>query len=336
MNRKEDSAVIDRTPFWGSLILIALLLISTQVESNAGSLFGSDTPKELGRIEWMRNYEDAQARSAAEGKPIFLLFQEVPGCQTCVSFGEEVLSNPLLIEAIEDEFVPLAILNNKGGDDRRVLQRFGEPAWNNPIVRFVDARGEDLIPRRDRVWRAGEIADRMIASLTEAERPVPAYLSALRDELNPQKIETATFSMGCYWAGEACLGELDGLLSSRTGDLGGREVVELRYDSTRLTYHDLLRHARESDCADGVFAHSDAQLKVATDLFGPAARRASGSARDASKRNQKFHLKRSKKLANLELTPAQATKLNHSTWQKSDPSPHLSPRQRSALARDRN
>ena len=326
----------DRTPIFGSLMLVALFLISTQVESNAGSLFGDDTPKELGRIEWMRDYEAAQARSTAEGKPIFLLFQEVPGCQTCVNFGEEVLSNALLIEAIEDEFIPLAILNNKGGDDRRVLQQFEEPAWNNPVVRFVNATGQDVIPRRDRVWRAGEIADRMVQTLAKADRPVPTYLSALRDELSPQKIETATLSMGCYWAGEACLGELPGLLSSRTGDLGGREVVELRYDSTRLSYREVLGHARSRDCADGVFAHSDAQLSVATELFGPGARRASGLTRDASSRNQKFHLKRSKGLANLELTPAQATKLNHSTWRQNDPTPHLSPRQKRALTGGKN
>ncbi len=233
-------------------MLIALLLVSTQVESNAGSFFGNHTPKELGRIEWMCDYEAAQARSAAEGKPIFLLFQEVPGCQSCVFFGEEVLSNALLIKAIEDEFIPLVILNNQGGHDRRVLQQFGEPAWNNPVVRFGDAGGADLIPRRDRVWRAGEIADRMVQSLAQAERPVPAYLSALREELSPQKIETATFYMGCYWAGEACLGELSGLLSSRTGDLGGREVVELRYDPTHLTYRDLLSHARRSAVARGM------------------------------------------------------------------------------------
>ncbi|MFK7898320.1 MAG: VPGUxxT family thioredoxin-like (seleno)protein, type 2 [Myxococcota bacterium] len=328
--------MMDRTPFFTALMLIVLFLVSMQVESSAVGPRNAEQPRELGRIEWLRDYETAQARSAAESKPIFLLFQEVPGCQTCVSFGAEVLSNPLLIEAIEDEFIPLAILNNEGGDDRRVLQKFGEPAWNNPVVRFIDAQGQDLIPRRDRIWRAGEIAERMIQSLGQSDRPVPPYLTALRDELSPQKIEKATLSMGCYWAGEACLGELPGLLSSRTGDLGGREVVELRYDATRLRYEDLLAHARTSDCADGVFAHNEAQLSAATKLFGPAARLAKGKATDASRRNQKFHLKRAKTIAELELTPAQATKLNHSAWTKSDPTPHLSPRQRSTLKKAMN
>lgn len=328
--------MIDRMPFISSLMLIALFLVSMQVESSAGGQSGEDQARELGRIEWLRDYDLAQKRSLAEDKPIFLLFQEVPGCQTCVSFGAEVLSNPLLIEAVEDEFIPLAILNNKGGDDRRILQKFGEPAWNNPVVRFIDADGQDLIPRRDGVWRAGEIADRMIRSLQTASRPVPTYLAELRDELTPRKIERATLSMGCYWAGEACLGELPGLLSSRTGDLGGREVVELRYDATRLSYIDLLNHARTNDCADGVFAHDEAQLNAATKLFGAAARLTDGRASDASNRNQKFHLKRAKKVAELDLTPAQATKLNHSVWTKSDPSAHLSPRQQRALKQGTN
>ena len=61
--------------------------------------------------------------------------------------------NPLLVEAVETEFVPVAVFNNRGGRDRQVLQRFGEPAWNNPVVRFVDAEGRDLIERADGVWK---------------------------------------------------------------------------------------------------------------------------------------------------------------------------------------
>ena len=36
-------------------------------------------PKELGRISWFRSEADAQAASRRSGKPILMLFQEVPG-----------------------------------------------------------------------------------------------------------------------------------------------------------------------------------------------------------------------------------------------------------------
>jgi hypothetical protein len=299
--------------------------------ARAGEVSASETPRELGRVRWERDYDRAQATSVATDKPIFLLFQEVPGCRTCVSFGEEVLSNPLLVEAIEDEFVPVAILNNRGGADRRVLERFREPAWNNPVVRFVDAEGHDWIPRRDRVWRSAELAERMIAALEAADRPVPAYLSALREELDPARIQRATFSMSCYWAGEACLGGLPGLLSSRTGTLAGREVVEVRFDAGRVGYAEMLRAAQRRGCADGVFAHGDDQLGVARRVFGDAARIARGRLREARSKDQKYHLRKSRALRDLDLTPRQATRLNHAVWAKQDPTPYLTPRQKHAI-----
>ena len=317
------------------MLLGIWLLIATQVDagsdSKAAPTAAPNAERELGRVHWLRDFELAKAKSEREEKPLFLLFQEVPGCQTCVSFGDEVLSHPLLVEAIEDEFIPVAILNNKGGADRRVLQQFKEPAWNNPVVRFVNATGEDLIPRRDRIWQSAEIADRMATALRAANRPVPTYLSALREELAPSTIERATFAMGCYWAGEACLGALPGLLSSRTGDLAGREVVELRFDSSQLSYRELLSRAQKLGCADSVFAHGDEQLSIARKVYGNQARLARGTTASASDRNQKFHLKRSRRLANLDLTPTQATRLNHKVWAQQDPAAHLSPRQLKAL-----
>ena len=307
------------------LAVAVLLFVATRVDA------GSGQPRELGRVDWGRSYDEAVARSAASGKPIFLLFQEVPGCATCVNFGEQVLSHPRLVEAIEDEFVPLAILNNKGGHDREVLRRFGEPAWNNPVVRFVDAKGEDLIPRRDRVWTDERVLDRMIESLEASGRAVPGYLAALQAELAPARIERATFGMACYWSGEACLGGVEGLLSSRTAHLDGHEVVELRYDPTRISYAELLRQARRKGCADTVFVRDESRLAIAQTVFGPGARRTRGVARDASSRDQLFHLKRDRRLSSLEATPAQRLRLNHAAWKETDPRPHLSPRQRAEI-----
>lgn len=309
------------------LLLAGLLFAATQVDAGSEGA----APPELGDVAWLRSYDEAAAKSASENKPIFLLFQEVPGCQTCVNFGASVLSHPLLIEAIEDEFVPLAILNNKGGADRKTLERFGEPAWNNPVVRFVDAKGDDLVPRKDRVWQPSEIASRMVTSLERANRPVPNYLAELRAELDPSRIESATLAMGCYWKGEACLGNVPGLLSTKTADHQGREVVEVRFDPARTSYAELLAHSARNGCADAVFAHNDTQLALARVIYGNNAHRAVGPSSTATPRNQKYHLKRQGKFAHLDLTPAQATRLNAAAWQSKDPTKHLSPRQQAKL-----
>lgn len=36
-------------------------------------------PVELGRVDWIRNYDEGVAQAEETGKPMLLLFQEVPG-----------------------------------------------------------------------------------------------------------------------------------------------------------------------------------------------------------------------------------------------------------------
>ena len=43
------------------------------------SLLGEDPPVELGAVKWGRDVELAKKTSARTGKPIMVLFQEVPG-----------------------------------------------------------------------------------------------------------------------------------------------------------------------------------------------------------------------------------------------------------------
>lgn len=106
-----------------------------------------------------------------------------------------MLSHPLLVEAITDEFVPVAIHNNKPGRDARVLARFGEKAWNNPVVRFLDGSGRDLIPRADGVYTPAGIASRMAAALRASKRPVPEYLRLLGLGSKPRFFAKASFAM---------------------------------------------------------------------------------------------------------------------------------------------
>jgi len=142
--------------------------------------YGGDTPQnpiEVGDVRWGRDFDAASENSARTGKPLLILFQEVPGCSGVREFGREVLTNPVLVEAIENEFIPVLVYNNRpGGRDRELLNRFQEPAWNYQVIRFIDAAGHDVIPRKDRIWTTSGVASRMIEALTAANRPVPQYL----------------------------------------------------------------------------------------------------------------------------------------------------------------
>lgn len=164
--------------FSGLAILLAVAGVSCSRATSA-----AESPHvETGTIRWGRDLPAALAASRHSGKPVFLLFQEVPGCMGCKQFGRNVLSHPLIVRAIEAEFTPLLIHNNDPGPDAEVLRRYGEPAWSYQVVRFLDAEGRDIIPRKDHVWEARPLAERMIATLEKAGRPVPEYLKTVTAE----------------------------------------------------------------------------------------------------------------------------------------------------------
>ena len=91
-----------------------------------------------------------------------------------------MLTNPQLVKAIEEEFIPMLVYNNRhSGMDRELLERYREPAWNFQVIRFLDAQGRDIIPRKDRVWTTSCVARRMIKARSAVKRPVPDYLENL-------------------------------------------------------------------------------------------------------------------------------------------------------------
>jgi hypothetical protein len=61
-----------------------LLLAVTQAGCQPASRL--QNPEEVGKVTWGRDYEAALASAKTTGKPIFLLFQEVPGCAGCKQF----------------------------------------------------------------------------------------------------------------------------------------------------------------------------------------------------------------------------------------------------------
>lgn len=147
------------------------------------TVFGDETiniPIEAGNVRWGRDLDAALENSAKTGKPVLVLFQEIPGCSGVQKFGREVLTNPSLVEAIENEFLPVLVYNNrKGGMDEKHLKRFQEPAWNYQVIRFLDAEGRDVIPRKDRIWTTSGVASLMVDALKAANRAVPQHLNTL-------------------------------------------------------------------------------------------------------------------------------------------------------------
>ena len=305
-------------------LIFSLLLAIVQTSCSAKDIA---QPEEAGTATWLRDLDTALAASGKSGKPVFALFQEIPGCAGCKQFGREVLSHPIVVAAIESEFTPLLIHNNKPGSDAEVIQKFGEPAWNYQVVRFLDANGADLIARKDRVWETGPLVERMIATLQKAKRPVPVWLSLLASEYSP-RLQQVAMATGCFWTGEMLVGQLDGVIATEAGFLGGHEVTLVNFDPAVLSVDQLAKAAAKVRCNDVLYVPA-ASLALARHA-GLTAEVLQGY-RTAPASDQKKQLEGTP-AAKLKLSGAQATKVN--AWIRTEPAKaiqFLTPAQRAQM-----
>lgn len=246
---------------------------------------------ELGRVSWSRDFEAARAQSRKTGRPMLVLFDEVPGCATVRGFGS-VLSNPALVARLERDFVPVAIFNNVGGEDRRVLEQFGEPSWNNPVVRVMNAELQPLAPRF-----SGPYTIDTFEKVLDGVVPAPA-----------RSVETLLVSAPCFWECEAQLGRLPAVRASRAGFIGGEEVVEVEFDRLVTSREAMIGEADRLQCATHVFAQSAAELTLARSIVGARAVSRKEPFR-VSEKDTKYYLRQSPR-AKEALSPLEQVRIN--------------------------
>ncbi|MCW0219188.1 MAG: thioredoxin family protein [Prosthecobacter sp.] len=291
-------------------LLFNLVVFSSMASCVRASDTPSANPIEVGRVSWGRDVDVGLAEAKATGKPVFLLFQEVPGCSGCQQFGREVLSEPAMVAAIEKHFVPVFIPNNKSGKDGETLKRFHEPAWNYQVVRFLDAKGQDLVPRKDGVWTARPLAERMVQALKKAGLEASPELQALAGlKVSAATTQRAAFSQSCFWTGEMKIGQIEGVVKTEAGFYDGHEVTLVDYDPAKVAFDDLVKQASAAQCADGVYVTTEEQSELAKKVGHHRISQLGSSYRSAPASDQKKQLQGTS-LATLPLTPEQATKAN--------------------------
>jgi hypothetical protein len=230
-------------------------------------------------------------------------------------------------------FVPVAIHNNAEGEDERVLKLFSEPAWNNPVVRFLDAQGKDVIPRKDRVWTAAELAPRMSAALKAAKKPVPRWWQLAELDARAEELPRAVFSMHCFWVGQEKLGALEGVADVRPAFHGELEVVDVRFDPAQLPLAKLIATAEQACAADRMWLGDEAQFKSARELAGKRAALLDFEPKPAPESDDLRALKRSP-WAKLEMARCQALRCNAALAAgEQAPTALLSPRQSERAAK---
>jgi len=287
---------------------------------------------ELGEVTWHRDLDAATIKSQDEGKPIFILFQEVPGCLTCRNYGQQVLSHPLVVEAIETYFIPVAIFNNKKGKDAEALTFFQEPSWNNPVVRIVDSYKRDIIPRVNGNYSLSGIVGAITDVMTINNIEVPTYLEILEEELSAESYKKQAYlSMYCFWTGEKVIGQIDGVVHTEPGFMDGKEVVKVEYDSRIANISGIAEAAQSRKCAETVYTTEKAQVTELDKKSNNYATKLAKSYRPD--RDLKYYLSRTS-YRFIPMTALQAVRVNSAIGQGASPNKFLSPRQLACLSSD--
>jgi len=309
------------------LLGIGLILYTFSPTLSAQQI--QETPKqnpvELGKVNWLRDYNKAVAKAQESNLPILVLFQEVPGCSTCSRFGFGPLSDPFLVEAIEDNFIPLAIYNNKRGKDAEILQRFNEPSWNNPVVRIIDTNGNDIVPRMANRWSPSDLLSTVALGIQKTKPEIPIYLSLrLQEAEGAYNLKEANLAMFCFWTGEKEISKIDGVLSTEAGFMHGREIVKVNYDSKKLSLPSLVKKASRAGCADAVYLEDKQDLALAKQSMGVSTTKPVGSYR--KDHEVKYYLSKSD-LRFVPMSLLQQAKVNAAIGSNQNPDKYLSPRQ---------
>lgn len=260
---------------------------------------------ELGKVSWLRDYNEALEQSELTKKPILLFFQEIPGCSTCVNFGRDVLSHPLMVELIENEFVPVAIFNNKPGKDSDILALYNEPSWNNPVAHFVDDKGCDIIPKLANNYQPLSMYNKLIEVLTKLGILIPNYAMLLGEDLKMKygNLKTTIYETPCFWSGETSLALHPAVKYTEAGKIGIAEVVKVYFDNSQVSLAELNNFANEEgffqiDKHEHYIVDSSPQYYISKSLF-----------------------------SSLPLSKAQRTQINVAIPYKKQPTAYLSPKQ---------
>lgn len=300
------------------ITFILVIVLLAQISHAQDWRIAPENPIELGKVNWLRDYNMALAQAQDSDKPIFLLFQEVPGCSNCTQYGTAVLSHPLMVEAIETSFVPLVIYNNKKGEDAKILQKYNEPAWNNPVVRILNSRGDNIVARIANFRSQTLLVSSMINALDQHSNSVPEYLRLLLNEwqLENDNTEEAYLSMYCFWTGEQVISQLPGVVSTEAGFMHGKEVVKVNYNSSQTSLENIATEAHKSKCADQVFVNGAFEGNIKS-------RKVGNYKKD---KEDKYYLRHSL-YRNVPMISTQLTAVNGAIGRKENPDRYLSQRQ---------
>lgn len=71
------------------------------------------------------------------------------------------------------------------------------------------------------------------------------------------------FAQHCFWTGEMKLGQIEGVMRTEAGYVGGREVTLVEYAPDKLSLENLVRRAKQAGLADSIHLDRESQTPIA-------------------------------------------------------------------------
>lgn len=230
---------------------------------------------------------EAQPLALASGKPVLAIETRIPGDSDA---GTTIFSHPLVVEACQSLFISVvhSIGEEEEEEQRRasmgkgavLVQRApsGKPCRTKLV--FLDPRNGaflaeplygDKLTLACLAWTMVHVQEQW-----SSRSMVPKYLSLLCEEemgkvdMNlgsekgpRQKDYHALFATEDSASCEVEFACLDGVFATRAVFIAGRRGVEISYDSTRVAYCSLVRHALKRDMATVVYFKTNDEKRAA-------------------------------------------------------------------------
>jgi hypothetical protein len=237
-------------------------------------LLKSPIQGELGAVRYeTSSVEEAKKIAQERNMPIFCIQAEVPGD---IESGKDVLSHPLIVEALESMFVCAAPKIPRKEFEDRYKPSAGRKAWYTTI-NFLDANGEELVPAiGGDTLVVPVIVDCIVRVLTQCKRPIPRYVSLLQEEQcgkstigcsgrAKRNCRCIVFGIHDYDRTEVEFAKIDGVLATICGTYIGNRVIRIVYNPKVLSFTTILHYSTERHLADTIYYQTQDE-KVAAQM----------------------------------------------------------------------
>ncbi len=316
-------------------VLTALLVLSISCSSiapsNKNDHLRTETAlnnKNLGRVRWLSDYNTALLKMAEENKPMLVYILGNTGNDVLSVRRNEILSHPLIVEAIESNFIPVAV-SPAVAAEHSILSLPGDTKTGTAMS-IVGTDGHPKSKNSDDAAWMKHLTGIMLDALQQEGMAAPVYLKLVNEEFNAaEKRESAVITLHCFWSGEVELGIEHGIVYTEPGYIGDKEALYLEFNGSAISYEDILKSSLDLNLINEAFPMNEQQSTAAhgimpdkkvvdttADAFVPAPRKASYK-RYLSKSIYRF----------VPMTEKQAIMVNNALFLDEDPSEFLSPRQ---------